>query len=116
VDDLDRLAADFERAGDDLEGKAERLVRGATLQTDAFGKANAAVRTGFMRSSITSEFDMAGDTKRGEVGPTAHYSAYLEYGTSRMSPRPFMNKAADVVEPQFYAGAAAIAAETLDAG
>ena len=32
---------------------------------------------------------------RAEVGPTAEYGAYVEYGTSRMAPRAYMGPAFD---------------------
>lgn len=72
------------------------------------------MRTGFLRSSITSEFETTGSTVRGEVGPGAHYAGYVHFGTSRQSPQPFLYSAADIVEPRFYAGAEAIGASALD--
>ncbi|MDG4792009.1 hypothetical protein O7626_40045 [Micromonospora sp. WMMD1102] len=108
--DLDALAADFDAAGDELGRQVYALVRASTLRTEALGKVNSPVRTGFMRGSITSEFDggPGSSTMRGETGPTANYSHYVHDGTSRQAPQPFMDRAADVTEPEFYA-----AAETL---
>ncbi|MEU8158042.1 HK97-gp10 family putative phage morphogenesis protein [Micromonospora sp. NPDC048986] len=111
MDDLDRLAADFESAGDELGAAVHKLVRVSTLQAEALGKAGANVRTGAMRASITSDFDggPGDDVIRGETGPTVSYAHFPHDGTSRIAPNPFMDRAADVVEPQFHAGAAAIA-------
>jgi len=111
VDDLDALERDFDRETERLGERAERLVRATTLRTEALAKARAPVRTGFLKSSITSEFDMTGKVKQGIVGPEASYSAYVEFGTRRMAPRPYLYPAADVVEPEFFAAAEAIAAE-----
>lgn len=38
MDDLDRLQRDMDRAADELEDKAERLVRASTLRTEALAK------------------------------------------------------------------------------
>lgn len=114
--DLNDLARDFDRAGDKLGRDAYNLVRMSTLRTEALGKARAPVDTGFLRSSITSEFEGGPGSDRimGETGPEAHYAAYVEGGTSRMAPQPYMNPAADVVEPEFYAAAEQIARQVLD--
>lgn len=109
MDDQDRLAADFDRAGDDLERGADTLVRASTLRTEALGKANTPVRTGFLRSSITSEFHHGADSIRGATGPNTNYDVFVHNGTSRQAPNPFMDRAADVIEPQFYAAAEALA-------
>lgn len=39
------------------------------------------VDTGALRDSIRTEIDESGKTIIGRVGPTMHYSAYVEYGT-----------------------------------
>lgn len=108
--DLDRLARDLDDAGDELGKGVDRLVRACTLRTEALGKAGANVLTGFMRSSITSEFQggPGSSTIRGETGPEASYSHWVHDGTSRIAPNPFMFRAADAVEPMFYAGAEAL--------
>jgi HK97 gp10 family phage protein len=36
-----------------------------------------------------------------EVGPFAFYGGMVEFGTSKMGPRPFMGPAADQVAPEF---------------
>lgn len=116
VDDLDGLADDLDRAAERLGQDAHGLVHASTLRTESLGKANAPVRTGFLRGSVTSEFDggPGSDTISGETGPEADYARFVHNGTSRQSPNPFMDRAADVVEPMFYAGADAIAGRVLD--
>lgn len=115
MDDLDALARDFDDAGDELGRKVHGLVRASTLRTEALGKANAPVRTGFLRSSITSEFEggPGSDVIRGETGPNTNYDIYVESGTSRQAPQRFMGRAADVTEPEFYSAAEALGGRVL---
>jgi len=109
ADDLDRLADDFDRAGVELGVLADKLVRSSTLRTEALGKANAPVRTGALRSSISSDFTRSAGRIVGETGPDISYDVFVHNGTSRQAPNPFMDRAANVTEPQFYAAAEAIA-------
>ena len=44
--------------------------------------------TGFLVNNIKRKMDM--DKLGGEIRSRAAYSKYLEYGTSKMMPRPFM--------------------------
>lgn len=111
MDDLDRLERDFDREADGLERKVERAVKRFTLRTEALAKGFAPVRTGFLKNSILSKFSEAGDTISGEVVAEAHYAGYLEFGTSRMAPRPFLGPAVDITEPEYYAACEAIGAE-----
>lgn len=116
MDDLDGLADDLDDAAERLGRDAYNLVHASTLRTESLGKANAPVLTGFLRSSITSDFDGGPGSPviSGETGPEAGYSHFVHNGTSRQAPQPFMDQAADVVEPQFYAAADLIAGRVLD--
>jgi HK97 gp10 family phage protein len=49
------------------------------------------VDTGFLRSSVGVDID--GDSLGGEVGPTAEYGAFVELGTTRMAPQPYLGPA-----------------------
>lgn len=116
MDDLDRLADDMDDAGAGLGRGVHTLVRVSTLQTQALGMANAPVRTGFLKGSFTSDFDggPGSDVITGETGPEASYSAFVHNGTSRQAPQPFLDRAADVVAPQFYAAAEQLGGQVLD--
>ncbi len=48
------------------------------------------VQTGRLRSSLTHEITNTKDTITTEIGTNVVYSKYLEFGTSRMSPYPFL--------------------------
>lgn len=102
-DDLRRLAADLAGAKAEVWTIAAVAVEKATRGVERDAKLRAPVRTGNLRSSITSEVRVGPGEVVGEVGPTAEYGAHVEYGTLRMSPRPYMGPAVDVNEPVFLA-------------
>lgn len=95
--EVSRFAVDLGKAAAEVRPKTAKIVAKAAQDIEARGKQNAPVDTGTLRNSITATVrDLSA-----EIGPTANYGAYVEYGTSRMSPQPFMGPAADVVEPGF---------------
>jgi len=49
-----------------------------------------AVDTGRLRQSVTHNIQNENGEIVGRVGSNVKYAAYLEYGTSRMSPRPWL--------------------------
>ncbi|MGG5257462.1 HK97-gp10 family putative phage morphogenesis protein [Phycicoccus avicenniae] len=100
LSDLNRHIAELGKVGPRVAKKAAFLVEAATRGTERDGKILAAVDTGTMRDSITSE--VRGLT--GEVGPTAEYAIYVELGTSRMAPQPFMGPATDRNAALFFKG------------
>lgn len=102
------VARQLEAAGP----KAERLAAAVVIKTltDIEGDAKALVRvdTGFLRSSIGREitantFAGTGGEFGGEVGPTASYGAFQEYGTSKMPPHSYMGPAFTRRVPGFIA-------------
>jgi HK97 gp10 family phage protein len=102
------IAREFRAAGP----KAERLAATAVIKTlaDIEGDAKniVAVDTGYLKNSISREitadtFAGAGGQFGGEVGPTAFYGEFVEYGTSRMEPQPFMGPAFERRVPAFMA-------------
>lgn len=111
VDDSEirRFERDVEVSSQEAAKQVRNAVRKATFETEAGGKARAAVLTGFMRNSITSDFIGSNrDVAVGTTGPEAEYSPFVELGTSRQAPQPFMGPAADEVEPTFYVALEAI--------
>lgn len=95
----------FDVADRDARKKALDAVRKSTFAVEREAKTRAAVDTGFMRNSISSAFegDLYSSGFTGEVGPGAHYAPYVEFGTHKMAPQPFLGPAFDAVEPSFVA-------------
>lgn len=71
----------------DTAHQATRLV-GAKVKRDA--QILAPVDTGFLRSSISVRTTRRVNDSTAEVTASANYAAFVEFGTSRMSPQPFM--------------------------
>lgn len=77
---------------------AEMAVKKTGLDVVAKAQDLVPVDTGFLKSSIGVDFD--DDGLGFEAGPTAEYGMFVEGGTSRMAPRPYMGPAFDsAVEP-----------------
>jgi HK97 gp10 family phage protein len=53
------------------------------------------IKTGRLRASITHRIVYEDAQVVGEVGTNVEYGIYLEYGTSKMAPRPFLGPALD---------------------
>ncbi len=70
------------------------IADAASAAIVAQAQADAPVRTGFLRSSI-SRLVSGG---KFVVAALASYAGYVEYGTSRMSARPYLTPAAESVD------------------
>lgn len=67
----------------------------ATLDTASGARELTPVDTGYLRASITTENGVDGATIYGQVEAGANYAAYVEHGTSRMAPQPYMSPATE---------------------
>ena len=56
--------------------------------------------TGFLVSNITSSVKQQGTTVVGQIVASAPYAPYLEFGTSTIDPRPFMQPALERNRPK----------------
>ena len=73
-------------------------VRGGAIHRASAPGEAPAVDTGNLWNSIQIDFP---DELRAEVGVGAPYAPFLEYGTSKMAPRPFFWPAVDAVRSEF---------------
>lgn len=100
-------ASDVDRLGRDLEEAVPRVLAGARLVVGKTGhdvvrgaQQLAPVDTGHLRSSIGVDIDP--DGLGFEAGPYADYGHYVEFGTSRMSPQPYLLPAFDAQLPAAF--------------
>jgi len=109
--EIKNLAADLGAASEKTQVRASLVVRKVATDIQAAGQKNAPVgETGALRSSITTSFD---GPLSAEIGPTVNYGAYVEFGTYKMSPRPYMGPAADQNEPLFESAMGKLVEEVL---
>ncbi|WP_051326001.1 HK97-gp10 family putative phage morphogenesis protein [Glycomyces tenuis] len=94
------LERDIEVATPTARKFVRDTVRKGIFEIEARGKVNSPYRTGNLRNSITSDFIGSNrDVAQGETGPEAGYGWFVEGGTERMAPQPYMGPAFDAVEP-----------------
>jgi phage protein, HK97 gp10 family len=95
---LRRLSADIARAAATTGVRAQQVVRKTAYDIERTAKNLVPVDTGNLKSSI-GHSDARAVGRSGslaiEIGPTANYGLFVEFGTSRMAPQPFMGPAAD---------------------
>ena len=71
------------------EEQAKDALEAVGIQAEGYTAQNAPVRTGRLRASITHKTQ----GKTTYIGTNVEYAPYVEYGTSRMSPRYFLTNA-----------------------
>jgi HK97 gp10 family phage protein len=84
----------------ELRDHASAAIRKAAFDIEAGAKVRAPYRTGFLRNSIQAT--MTG-VLSAVVAVGAHYGIYLEYGTYKMAPRPYLTPAVEAVRPGLVA-------------
>jgi HK97 gp10 family phage protein len=101
---LRKLSADIARAAATTGLRAQAVVRKTAYDIEGTAKNLVPVDTGNLKGSI-GHSDARSVGRSGtlaiEIGPTANYGAFVEMGTSRMAPQPFMGPAADTHAPAF---------------
>lgn len=106
---VEDLADDMAASPARLRAGASRVVAKTTYDTEADMKVFCPVDTGTMLNSISSDVDEL----VGTVGPTVNYAPFVEDGTSRMSPQPFVRPAYDRNEPGFVQALADLTEDLL---
>lgn len=67
----------------DIDAATQRFLRGGGASIESNMKQRAPVDLGNLRNSILANVDADGDGPYVDVGPTAEYAPYVEYGTGR---------------------------------
>lgn len=116
-DELRRLSADIQRAARTTDQRAQAVIRKSAIDIEAAAKNRVPVDTGNLKGSI-GHSDLRTVGRSGslavEIGPTASYGVFVEQGTSRMAPQPFMGPAADLHAPAFEQAMAQLGLEGLN--
>lgn len=87
-------SAAFEQAVDQLHARTKRQLTAVGLKIQSDARRACPVDTGRLRASIAAEPVVeSGDKLTLKVGTNVSYAAYVEFGTSRMRPQPYMRPA-----------------------
>ena len=70
----------------------ERALIAIGLTAESYAKEDCPVDTGRLRNSISHAVDMGDNSVY--IGSNVEYAAFVELGTSRMAPRPYLGPAA----------------------
>lgn len=105
VEEIRSVARALDLSDKTTRQRAEQVVRKSALAVERGAKLRAPVDTGNLRNSINTV--VSGGRGSGaivaEVGPEASYGVYVEVGTWKMAPQPYLGPAFDEVEPGFIA-------------
>lgn len=96
------LADNFDAKADRVGDEILAAVTAAAAVAERTAKALAPVRTGALRNSIDTKVYGSGRLAgvRAVVRANTHYSWYVEAGTARQKPQPFMEPARAAAERQ----------------
>lgn len=117
--DFLQLSTSFAQGAVNIGKGAQVVLRKTTLDVESEAKRLAPVDTGNLKGSI-GHSDLrtvgASGTLESEVGPTADYGAYVELGTSRHAPQPFLGPALDKHSAAFEQAMGILAERTANGG
>lgn len=105
IEQLYKIEAELRNGKARMLTKGPVVLRAATFRLQAYAMGAAPVDTGALRQSITVGFNgglMAG-WMEGVAGPEIRYGGYVEWGTERTRPQPYMLPALDRAAAEFHA-------------
>lgn len=86
-----------------------KAVMAGGFMVEGFAKINCPVDTGNLRSSIHTELtDQSSNSAEAGVSPSANYGGFVELGTSRQRPKPYLRPAADENESRIVGAMIAV--------
>jgi HK97 gp10 family phage protein len=117
--EIQQLAGAFIKGAEGVGKMAQAAVRKTALDIEKNAKAIVPVDTGNLKSSIGhSDLRSVGTSGsiEAEVGPTANYGSYVEFGTSTMAPAAFMGPSLDRATPAFVKAMEILAERAANGG
>ena len=106
VDDLGRLITTLDVHVEAVSDRAVLATRKSTLDMERIAKSIVAVDTGALKNSIHIEESSSFGSFASSVIADTNYAVFVERGTSRMAPQPYMAPARAAVEPGWVAAMA----------
>jgi HK97 gp10 family phage protein len=115
ISSLELLYTDLGNAGKRAVEMAKLVIKKTALDIERNAKAIAPVDTGNLKNSIGhSDMRMlSSEHLQVDIGPTAEYGQYVEFGTSTQAPQAFMGPSLDRFSGPFEQAMAQIGAEAL---
>lgn len=90
--DVEVIEDNTELVAKEMESAIAQALTAIGLSAERYAKAECPVDTGRLRNSITNVVDTVG--KAVYIGTNVEYGPYVELGTSRRKPHPFLKPAA----------------------
>ena len=113
--ELRKLAADLEKEGTRAGADVSAAVKKSAEAVKKTAAGIAPKRTGTLAASIG--IDMYGDGRSvgvtAVIGPLARYGIFVEKGTSKMAPQPYMEPAFSAESPRLEQAIAEISGRVL---
>ncbi|WP_300562953.1 HK97-gp10 family putative phage morphogenesis protein [Companilactobacillus sp.] len=99
---LNSLISEFNAAPKASLEATKSAIKSTLSKAQEVSKRNARVDTGYMRNNIDIDYIKAsGSTVTGRYVARADYSSYNEYGTYKMSAKPFIRVGVAEARPYF---------------
>lgn len=99
ANDFHRLATWLGQQADGVGARMGVATQKTVQDTVNLARAQAPVDTGNLRAGIHGNTEIGAQSVSGIVTASAHYATYVENGTSRMAPQPFMRPAQEATTP-----------------